>query len=74
MNFTKVFKIVFFKQKSSGRLLLISILSNVVPAKCLLRDTHKGKPPSNKTPALTKSMNMDIWIAGTLNQLFIKGS
>ena len=32
------------------------------------------KAPSNKTPALAKSMNMDIWIVGTLNQLLIRGS
>ena len=29
---------------------------------------------SNKTPALTKSMNMEIWMVGTPNQLFIRGS
>ena len=29
---------------------------------------------SNKTPALTKSMNMVIWVVGTSNQLFIRGS
>ena len=37
-------------------------------------DTHRDKAPSNKTPALTKSRNMDIWVVGTSNQLFIKGS
>ena len=31
------------------------------------------KVPSSKTPALTKSMNMDIWAVGTSNQLFIGG-
>ena len=34
----------------------------------ILKDTHKEKAPSNKTPALSKSMNMDIWLVGTLNQ------
>ena len=24
-----------------------------------------GKETSNRTPALTKSMNMDIWVVGT---------
>ena len=38
------------------------------------KDTHRGKAPSNKTPAHTKSMNIDIWVVGTLNQLFIRGS
>ena len=30
--------------------------------------------PSNKTEALTKSMNMYIWAIGILNQLFIRDS
>ena len=33
-----------------------------------LKDTH------TETEALTKSMNMYIWVIGTLNQLFIGGS
>ena len=37
-------------------------------------DTHREKAPSNKTPALTKSTNMDIWVVGTSNQLFVRGS
>ena len=37
-------------------------------------DTHREKAPSNKTPALTKSMNMEIWVVGTSNQLFIRSS
>ena len=39
-----------------------------------LKDTHRGKAPSNKTPALWKSTNMGVWVVGTLNQLFIRGS
>ena len=38
------------------------------------KDTHREKASSNETPALTKSTNMDIWVFGTTNQLFIKGS
>ena len=30
-----------------------------------------NKAPSNKTKVRTKSINMDIWVIGTLNQLFI---
>ena len=30
-----------------------------------LKDTHKEKAPSNKTPAFTKSTNMSIWVVGT---------
>ena len=40
--------------------------------------THKAtfcqKGASNKTPALTESMNMDIQVVGTLNQLLTRGS
>ena len=39
----------------------------------LLKDTHRQKAPSNKTPALKKSKNMGVWAVGTLNQLFIRG-
>ena len=31
------------------------------------KDTHWEKAPSNKTPALTKSVNMDIWVLGKSN-------
>ena len=37
-------------------------------------DIHKEKAPSNKTPALTESINMGIWVVGTSSQLFIRGS
>ena len=37
-------------------------------------DTHRQKAPSMKTAALTRSMDMDIWVVGTSNGLFIKGS
>ena len=30
------------------------------------------KTPSNKTPALTKNMNINIQVGGTSNQLFIR--
>ena len=40
----------------------------------MLKDTHREKGPSNKTPALTKSTNMGIWVVGTTNQLFTRGS
>ena len=33
------------------------------------KDTHREKEPSNKTPTLTKSTNMGIWIVGTKNPL-----
>ena len=39
-----------------------------------LQDTHREKAPSNKTPTLSKIMNMNIWVADTSNQLLIRGS
>ena len=46
-----------------------------VTKKCsCLKNTHREKAPSNKTPALTKKMNMYIWVVGTSNQLFSRGS
>ena len=39
-----------------------------------LKDTHREKAPSNKTQAVTKSMNMGIWVVDTSNQLCITGS
>ena len=38
-----------------------------------LKDTHREEALSNKTLALTKIMNKDIWEVGTSNQLFIRG-
>lgn len=38
-----------------------------------LKNIHKEIAPLNKTLALTKNMNIDIWVTGTSNQL-LKGS
>ena len=38
------------------------------------KDTHRGKAPSNKSPALRKSTSLGVSGVGTLNQLFIKVS
>ena len=32
-----------------------------------VKDTHREKAPSNKTPSLTKCTNMGIWVVGTPN-------
>ena len=40
----------------------------------MFKDTYWGGAPSNKTPALTKCMNMDSWIVVIPNQLFIRSS
>ena len=39
-----------------------------------IKDTHRGEIPSNKILALTKSTNVGIWVVGTVNWLFIRGS
>ena len=39
-----------------------------------VKDTHKEKHAQMKTPVLTNSMNMDILVVWTSNQLFIRGS
>ena len=35
-----------------------------------LEDTHREKVPSNKTPALTNSTSMSIWVVRTSSQLY----
>ena len=42
--------------------------------KILINDAHREKAPPNKTPPLTKSTNMGIWVVGTSNQLVVRGS
>lgn len=38
------------------------------------KDTHKESASSKETQALTKSMDMSIWVVGTLNHVFMNGS
>ena len=38
-----------------------------------VKDTLREKGSSNKTLALRKSTNMDVWAVAILNQLFIRG-
>ena len=40
---------------------------------CAFKDTQRGSTPLNKTQVLTKSMIIDIWVVGALNQLFVRG-
>ena len=40
----------------------------------VLKDTHREKALSNKTPTLPKSVNIDIWVVDTSNQPFVRGS
>ena len=39
----------------------------------VVKDTHREKAASNKTPVLTESRNMGIWVVAVSNQLFIRG-
>ena len=39
-----------------------------------LKHSHREKALSNKTPALTKKVNINIWVVETSNQLFKRGS
>ena len=52
---------------------IFNFFSNLAKS-LLIKDTHREKAPSNKTPALRKSTNMGVWAVGTLSQLFIRGS
>ena len=47
--------------------------SHLTPSK-RFKHTHREKAPWNETLAFTESMNMDIWVAGTSKQLFIRSS
>ena len=46
----------------------------ITTSQSFFKDTHREKAPSNKTPALTKSINMDIWLVGISNQFSIRDS
>ena len=46
----------------------------MLTVKILLKDTHKENTLSIKTQAPTRSMNMNISLVVTLNQLFARGS
>ena len=55
--------------KKTCRIILFTLQERI-----MLKDTHREKAPSNKTLALTKSMNTDIQVIGTSNQIFIRSS
>ena len=40
----------------------------------VFKDTYREKASSNQTPTLSKSMNIDTWVVGSSNQLFIRSS
>ena len=47
---------------------------NYIDEFSLFKDVYREKALSYKTPGLTKSMNIVIWVIGTSNQLFLRGS
>ena len=65
-----------------AKLLGVSILKNICKRlllevfykKAVLKDTHREKVPSDKTPALRKSTNIGISVVRKSNQVFIRGS
>ena len=59
---------------SSGNDYIISFCRKGKNSYICFKDTQREKSPSNKAPALTSSMNMDIWVVAISNQLFIRGS
>ena len=55
------------KEKKNRRFCLVSTKKTTHTID--YRRLRKGKAASNKAPALTKSMNMDIWVAGISKQV-----
>ena len=39
-----------------------------------IKDTHREKGLLNINSAFTKSMNIDVYVVGTSNQLFLRSS
>ena len=68
MNNICIINIIILRSK--GSIFLLGQLDVVN----LLKDTYREKAPPNKTRLLTRGTNVNIWGAGTSNQLFIKDS
>ena len=63
------------KQKESVNVFKIQYFASIAMlALNFFKDTHKEKALPNQTPAVTKSMDTDIWFIGTSSQLFLTGS
>ena len=61
-----------FEYPSNHKKTPVTPLSKVFQNNSFFKDTHREKLTSNKIPALSKSMNMDIWVVGTTKQLLYK--
>ena len=66
---SKMLKLVLFRPAQKKLIFLAKSLSikNI-------KNTHRKKAPSNKTPAFTKNWNLGNWVVGTSNQLSLRGS
>ena len=53
--------------------MIVKILFLILKKAGFINDTHRRNTHSNKTQALTKSVNMDISVVGIFNELFVKG-
>ena len=66
--FIKFVRIVFyfslFWTVASLKVLFVNVFDIEIN---VVRNTQREKAPSNKTQALTKSTNMDIWVVSTSN-------
>ena len=49
-------------------------VNTVSATRITIKNTYREKTPSNKTPTLSRSMNMDFWVVGTSNKLIIQSS
>ena len=65
------------KKSSSTQIIFVlkSICKTVIQCrKCNNKEYTYIYTPSNKIPTVSKSINMDIWVVGTSDQLFVRGS
>ena len=60
--------------RSNYKKLAPIVVSILKISKDSIKDTQKKKSTSNKIPALTKGINVDIWVVGTSKHIFIRGS
>ena len=63
----------FFVPQAVQLFLTFSVLKMLIEKLTHVKDTHREKATSNKTPALTKSRNMSFWVVNTSSQLLIRG-
>ena len=70
-QYTSLLEAEFHKQISSVPFKHL-VLNERKESETIFNDTHREKPTSNKTPTLTKSMNMGLWQVVNSYQLSIR--